>query len=239
MMPPVVILAGGPATRLYPATQHVPKAMLEVAGKPFIGHQLELLRERGVARIVICAGYLGEQIKRFVRDGADFGLSVNYSFDGARLLGTGGALKKALPLLDDVFFVMYGDSYLTTGFGPIVEYFFSHNKKGLMTVFRNQNNWDRSNIVYEKGEIVRYDKKNTTDNMNYIDYGLTLLRKTSLVDTEDDDAWDLADLYKELVNKREMLGYEVAERFYEIGSFRGLEETRNYLEELTAQGKRE
>ena len=128
MMPPVVILAGGPATRLYPVTQHVPKAMLEVAGQPFIGHQLELLRQKGVVRIVICAGYLGEQIMRFVRDGADFGLSVNYSFDGARLLGTGGALKKALPLLDDVFFVMYGDSYLTTDFGPIVEYFFSHNK---------------------------------------------------------------------------------------------------------------
>jgi len=239
MMPPVVILAGGPATRLYPVTQRIPKAMLELAGKPFIGHQLELLRERGVVRIVICAGYLGEQIMRFVRDGADFGLSVNYSFDGARLLGTGGALKKALPLLDDVFFVMYGDSYLTTDFGPIVEYFFSHKKKGLMTVFRNQNNWDRSNIVYENGRIIRYDKNNTTENMNYIDYGLTLLRKTCLVDTEDDKAWDLADLYKELVNNGEMLGYEVAQRFYEIGSFRGLEETRNYLEELTAQGKKE
>jgi len=239
MMPPVVILAGGPATRLYPVTRHIPKAMLEVAGKPFIGHQLELLKERGITKIVICAGYLGEQIKHFVKDGADFGLSVNYSFDGARLLGTGGALRKALPLLDDVFFVMYGDSYLTTDFGPIVEYFFSHKKKGLMTIFRNQNNWDRSNIVYENGEIIRYDKKNTTENMDYIDYGLTLLRKTSLVDTEDDKAWDLADLYKELVNKREMLGYEVAQRFYEIGSFRGLEETRNYLEELTAQGKKE
>ncbi|MBN2138000.1 MAG: nucleotidyltransferase family protein [Sedimentisphaerales bacterium] len=239
MMPPAAILSGGLATRLYPVTQDVPKAMLDVAGEPFIGRQLKLLKERGVAKVVICAGYLGEQIKDFAGDGAGFGLSVDYSFDGNKPLGTGGALMKALPLLGDVFFVMYGDSYLDTEFAPIVDFFLSRNKKGLMTVLKNENNWDRSNVVYKNREIIRYNKENPTQDMKHIDYGLALLRRSSLADAEKGRAWDLADLYAELVDEGQMLGYEVKERFYEIGSFQGLEETREHLQQLSTHAKRQ
>lgn len=236
-MPPVVILAGGAATRLYPVTKKIPKAMLELAGKPFIEHQLVLLKKQGVSKVVICAGYLGDQIRDYVQDGRGFGLSVKYSFDGEKLLGTGGALRKAQPLLDDVFFVMYGDSYLDTDFLPIAKFFLSQDKQGLMTVFRNENNWDTSNIVYDNGKIIKYDKDEIAPEMHYIDYGLSLLRSDCLANKDGTSSWDLADLYKELIAKGEMLGYEVKERFFETGSFSGLEETRRHLEGLSAQQK--
>lgn len=238
MIPSVAILAGGVARRLRPVTEDICKSMVDVAGKPFIAHQLDLLKSRGAGKVVICAGYLGGQIKSFVGDGRAFGLSVDYSFDGDRLLGTGGALKKALPLLGDAFFVMYGDSYLDIELAPISEYFFSREKAGLMTVFRNEGNWDRSNVVYENGRIVRYDKENITDDMKYIDYGLALLRKTSFAEKADEQTWDLAELYQDLVGRGEMLGYEVERRFFEIGSFSGLQETRNHIKELRRKKRR-
>ena len=138
MMPKVVILAGGPATRLYPLTHSVPKAMIEVAGKPFIAHQLELLKKNGIENVVICLGHLGEQIKGFIKEGDPFGMKVEYSFDGDKLLGTAGAINNALKLLDDVFFVIYGDSYLDAPFKAINDYSLSQDKSGLMTIMKNQ-----------------------------------------------------------------------------------------------------
>ncbi|MHB8918161.1 MAG: sugar phosphate nucleotidyltransferase, partial [Desulfocucumaceae bacterium] len=154
MMPQLVLLAGGLATRLYPLTRTVPKSMVEVAGEPFIKHQLTLLKKKGITSVLICAGYLWEEIKEYVGDGKKFGVSVNYSFDGDRLLGTGGALVKALPLLDEVFWVMYGDSFLDTEFSAVYKFFKASDKPGLMTVFKNENRWDRSNILYSDGLIL-------------------------------------------------------------------------------------
>lgn len=232
MMQPLAILSGGLATRLYPVTKTMPKAMLDVAGKPFIARQMELLKQKGFSRIVICAGFLGEQIQQCIGNGASFGLSVTYSFEGETLLGTGGAIKKALPFLDDVFCVMYGDSYLNTDFAPIADYFSSQNKKALMAVFKNHNQWDTSNIVYENGMVVTYDKKNKTSAMHYIDYGFSIVRKKIFSSFPDDTPFDLADVFQAVVCQGEMLGYEVKKRFYEIGSLQGLEETRAYFEKL-------
>jgi NDP-sugar pyrophosphorylase family protein len=229
MIYPVAILAGGLATRLYPVTKTIPKSMIELAGKTFISHQIELLKKKGITRVVICTGYLGEQIKDFLKDGTEHGISVDYSFDGDKLLGTGGALKKALPLLGNIFFVMYGDSYLNTDFKSILDYFLSHDKMGLMTVYKNENLWDKSNIIYSEGKILKYDKKDISPEMKYIDYGLGLLRKEAFQNITENEVLDLADLYKELINREGMLGYEVKERFYEIGSSEGLEETEKYL----------
>ncbi len=232
MMPTVAILSGGKATRLYPVTETKPKAMLELSGKPFIAHQLALLKDNGVGRIVICAGHLGHMLKDYIRDGRDFGLTVDYSFDGDKLLGTSGAVKKALPLLGNVFAVMYGDSYLTERFRPIADSFFKCGKKGLMTVFKNEGRWGPSNIVYDNGTIARYDKKHLTREMKHIDYGLLFFKKEAFSEIVDGQVYDLADLCSGLVNEGQMAGYEVKQRFYEIGSPEGLEETRRYLEQV-------
>jgi len=230
MMPTIAILSGGKATRLYPITKEIPKAMLELAGKPFIAHQLEMLKHNGVKRVVICAGYFGLMLKDYIRAGNDYGLSVDFSFDGDKLLGTAGAIKKALPLLENSFAVMYGDSYLTEDFRPIANFFASSDKKGLMTVFKNDGEWDVSNIVYADGKILKYDKKQLTPEMKYIDYGLLFFKSAAFSKIIDDQVYDLADLCVDLINEDQMAGYEVKQRFYEIGSFKGLGETKQYLE---------
>ena len=233
MMPAVAILVGGQATRLYPVTKAIPKAMLRVAGKPFIAHQLALLKKNGITKVVICSGYLSEQIEDFIGDGKQFGLSVNFSADGEKPLGTGGAIKKALPLLKDTFFVMYGDTYLTIDFRSISDFFLSQNKKGLMTVLRNKDQWGKSNIVLRNDKIIKYDKKEKTMDMEYIDYGLSILTKSAFDETYNKEVFDLAELYKSLIEKKQMLGYEVKDRFYEIGSSEGLAETEKYLLSLS------
>lgn len=229
MMPPMVILAGGLATRLYPDTRTIPKALLEIAGKPFIHHQLSLLKRKGITKILICAGYLGEQISGYLKDGSGLGLKINYSFDGETLLGTGGALRKAAPLLGDIFWVTYGDTYLDTDYNTILDTFHSYNKPGLMVVFKNKNRWDKSNILYSEGQILQYEKKNPSPDMKHIDYGLAVLRKEALEEISVGETFDLSLLYERLINRGEMLGYEVFQRFYEIGSREGLQETREYL----------
>jgi len=239
MMPPIAVLAGGLATRLHPETRTIPKALLEVAGKPFIYHQLALLKSKGITEVVICAGHLGEQIREFLKSGSGLGLKIKYSFDGKTLLGTGGALRKAAPLLGDVFWVTYGDSYLDTDYTAILDYFHAHNKPGLMAVIKNENRWDKSNVLYSGGQILNYDKKNPTPDMKHIDYGLAVLRMEALAKIPAGRAFDLADLYKDLISRGEMLGYEVRQRFYEIGSPEGLRETRIYLEGLKERLKNE
>lgn len=230
MMLTVAILSGGKATRLYPITKEIPKAMLELAGKPFIFHQLEMLKCSGVGRVVVCAGHFGQILEDYIRAENNFGLTVDFSFDGDKLLGTAGAIKKALPLLGNSFAVMYGDSYLTEDFRPIADFFVSSGKKGLMTVFKNEGKWDVSNIVYTDGKILKYDKKQITPEMKYIDYGLLFFKPAAFSKIIDGQVYDLADLCVDLINEDQMAGYEVKQRFYEIGSFKGLEETKQYLE---------
>ena len=232
MISEIVILAGGLATRLYPVTKEIPKSMIEIAGKPFIVYQLELLKRNGIDKVILCVGFLGEKIRDYIKDGSEFGLKVEYSYDGDNPLGTGGAIKKALPMLGDSFFVMYGDSYLNIEFKPINEYFASENEPALMTVLENENKWDVSNVIFKDGKIVKYDKENLTDDMKYIDYGLGILSTNAFLLYEGNKKFDLDDLYKDLVKKEELLGYVVEERFYEIGSPEGLEETQEYLSKL-------
>jgi len=229
---PVAILAGGKATRLYPLTEAIPKSLVEVAGKPFIQHQMELLRRNHIERVVICLGFLGDQVEETLGDGGVFGLQINYVHDGPMLLGTGGAVKRALPALGKgAFFVLYGDSYLDIDFACVEAEFVRSGKTGLMTVHKNQGKWDRSNVHFAQGQIVEYDKKNPTPEMQHIDYGLGILQETAFEEVPDDQAYDLADIYKNLIRKGELAGCEVQERFYEIGSPEGLAETRAYLAE--------
>ncbi len=226
---PVAILAGGLAKRLRPITETIPKALVTVAGLPFIAHQLQLLHSAGLRRIIICAGYLGEMIEAEIGDGASFDLRIEYSFDGPRLLGTGGPLKRALALLGRRFFVLYGDSYLPIDYRKAALAFTIGDKAGLMTVYRNDGRWDASNVRFELGQILRYDKKQRTVEMHHIDYGLGILRAEALASWPDNEPFDLADVYRRLLSENQLSGHEVIERFYEIGSLEGLEELDAFL----------
>jgi NDP-sugar pyrophosphorylase family protein len=232
-MPPIAVLAGGLATRMQPATLTIPKSMLEIAGEPFIAHQLRLFRRQGIERVALCLGYLGEQVASFVRDGGHYGLQVAYSYDGDVLLGTGGALHRALPLLGEEFLVTYGDSYLDIPFRPVVDAFCAASTSALMTVFHNAGRWDTSNIEFADGRIIDYSKK-PTPRMTYIDFGLTMLSASALATFAEGDAFDLADVYRRLVREGRMAGLEVDNRFYEIGSPAGRAETETYLREQMA-----
>jgi NDP-sugar pyrophosphorylase family protein len=228
-MLPVAILAGGLATRLRPITEKIPKALIEVAGKPFIFHQLQYLRKEGIKKVVLCVGYLCAMIQKEVGDGSKFDLDISYSYDGDFLLGTGGSIKKALPLLDENFYVLYGDSFLPIHFAPIEELFLKSKKPALMTVILNENKWDKSNVVCKDGLILEYNKKEFKSAMKFIDYGLGILSKSLFDKYEGKVAFDLADLYHLLSIENELAGFEVHERFYEIGSHQGIKETELYL----------
>jgi N-acetyl-alpha-D-muramate 1-phosphate uridylyltransferase len=226
---PVAILAGGLAQRLRPYTDTVPKALIEVAGRPFAEHQLNWLRTEHVDRVVFLVGYRGEMIQDALGDGSRWRLSIEYVFDGPRLLGTGGALRRALPVLGDAFFVMYGDSYLDCDLADVARTFQAHRAEALMTVFRNDNRWDTSNVEFQDGRILRYDKRSRTPAMRHIDYGLGVLSPSPLERYPAETPFDLADVYQEILARGALAAYEVSSRFYEIGTPAGLEETRAHL----------
>lgn len=228
MILPVALLAGGLATRLGELSVRTPKALLPVGGEPFINHQLRLLRQNGIKHVVICAGYLGEMISAHVGDGNAFNLSVSYSFDWPDLLGTGGALKKALPQLGDDFMVLYGDSYLPVDYEAVARAFTASGKPALMTVYHNDGRYDTSNVLYRDGNSLLYDKQNPSPEMRHIDYGLGCLSRVVLEEWPV-DKFDLADVYAALSKQDALAGYEVLERFYEIGSRIGLIELNTLL----------
>ncbi len=228
-MPPVAVLAGGLASRMLPLTQAVPKSLLLVAGEPFIFHQLRLLRRQGIGRVVLCIGHLGEQIHQQVGDGAALGLAVDYASDGATLLGTGGALRQALPLLGDRFWVLYGDSYLELELAPVLQCFEAAARPALMTVLRNDNLWGRSNAVYAAGLVSHYDKRAPLPAMHHIDYGLSLFRASAFANHPAGAAFDLASLQHDLAAAGALAGFEVTQRFHEVGSPAGLAALRAHL----------
>lgn len=225
-MLPVAILAGGLATRLGELTEKVPKSLIQIAGEPFLAHQLRLLQTSGIQQVILCVGHLGEMIEDTIGDGGAYGVKVEYSHDGAALLGTAGAVRTALPKLGERFFVMYGDSYLACDYAAIEEEFSQSGKLGLMTVFRNDGQWDASNVEFEAGRILAYSKKSRTSRMNYIDYGLGVFRAAAFAKTH---SQDLADVYSGLLDSGELAAVEVHERFYEVGSPAGLKEMTNFL----------
>ncbi len=229
---PVALLAGGLATRLGPIAENTPKALVDIDGRPFIDHQLALLHRHGIRRVVLCVGHMGEQIEQYLGDGSVHGMSIQYSHDGTVPLGTGGAIRRALPLLGDIFWVMYGDSYMDINYAAVLARFLDWGVAGLMTVIRNDDCWDRSNAIFEDGRLTSYDKTRRVPEMRYIDYGVQLLRREALASVQPDKRCDLADLYRGMVTHGRMIGHEVFNRFYEIGTPTSLAETRRHLLEV-------
>lgn len=226
---PVAILAGGLATRMRPITETTPKALVDVAGKPFIVRQLSYLRGQGISHVVLCIGYLGDMVRDVVGSGESFGLEVSYSEDGPTLLGTGGALAKAVPLLGEDFFVLYGDSFLPVNFSAVQDAYEKSKRPALMTVLKNQNQWDKSNVLFVNGRLHEYNKHTPRAEMSYIDYGLGVVSASVLKQRPVGQSFDLADVYQDLSLQGQLAGLEVHERFYEIGSHTGLKETEDYF----------
>ena len=203
---------------------------MDINGEPFIFHQLRWLKSQGASKAVLCVGHMGAAIEKSVGSGRDLGIEVNYSYDGPALLGTAGALKKAQALLSQEFFVLYGDSYLPCPLAPVLAAFRAAAKPALMTVFKNDNRWGASNVEYARGRILKYAKENRAPEMRHIDYGLGVFKK-EVLNRVPDESFDLAKLYQQLLGAGELASFEATERFYEIGSPEGLEETRRYLKE--------
>jgi N-acetyl-alpha-D-muramate 1-phosphate uridylyltransferase len=227
----VAILAGGLATRLRPLTERLPKVLMPVAGRPFVFHQLDLLKRHGVERVVMCVGHLGEEVRSALGDGRHAGIAVRYSHDGAHLLGTGGAIRKALPMLGEEFFVLNGDSYLRCSLEEVESAFRASRRPALMTVLRNENRWDRSNVAFRDGTVTEYDKGSPRADWVHIDFGLSVLNRGVFDGYAAPPVLDLADVFRDLCASGRLAGHEVHERFYEIGSARGLRETEAFLEQ--------
>jgi len=228
----IVILCGGKATRLHSLTKKIPKAMIEICGKTFLEQQLKLLKKNRIFDIVLCVGYKAEQIKKYFGDGRKFKVNIRYSSDGKKLLGTGGALKKAENLLKDSFLVMYGDSYLPFNFQKAIEFFKKFNKFGLMTVFKNLDKYEPSNVEVKGNLVKSYSKKRKTKRMKCIDYGVSIFRKETLKFIPQNQVFDLSQLHKLLIEKKQLLAYPAEKRFYQIGSPKGLEEFKNYIKKI-------
>jgi NDP-sugar pyrophosphorylase family protein len=226
---PVAILAGGLATRLGPLACQTPKSLLEVGGRPFIHHQLRQLHGQGVRRVVLCLGHLADRVVASIGNGSAFDLNVAYAFDGSEPRGTAGAIQGALPLLGPAFFVLYGDSYLECSYAAAQDAFEDAGKLALMTVFRNEGQWDTSNVELRDGRVVAYDKATRTSAMQYIDYGLGVFERRAFDTIPATGSRDLSCVYQEMLGRGELAALEVTERFYEIGSTSGLEETRRHL----------
>lgn len=225
----IVILCGGLATRLRPLSEKIAKSMIEIEGKPFLEYQLELLKKNGISDMIFCIGYKGEQIENYFGDGSRFGVKIRYSWEKEKLLGTGGALKKAESLLDEIFFVMYGDSYLPFNFKKSIDYFNKFNKLGLMVVYKNQNRYEKSNLLVKDNLVKQYNKENPTKEMEYIDYGVSIFRKKALKLLPENTSCDLSQIHLSLIEKDQLLAFESKIRFYETGSFQGLEEFKRYI----------
>jgi len=223
-----VILAGGLGTRMRPLTDSCPKTLLPVRGRPFAYHQLHWLAAQGISEAVYCIGHRGDLVRRYWAMQPSPVRSIRWVDEHDQLRGTGGALKLAFDqgVLDESFLVIYGDSFLPVRFAPVWQAHELSGQPALMTVLRNEGRWDKSNAIYEDGRVVLYDK-NPTPEMNYIDYGLLAFRRD--VFTRAAPVFDLAVLLHQLSLTGQLAGYQVTERFYEVGSAAGLLDLERYL----------
>jgi len=229
---PIVILAGGLATRLRPITEKIPKSLIEINGEPFVFRQLELLEQKGFKTVHFCLGYLGHLVEDVVKESEYFKrLKISFSYDGEILLGTGGTIRKIINQLPNYFFVTYGDSYLDIDYYKIQKTFELKkiNFTSLMTVYKNRNLFDNSNVIFENGIIELYSKTKQNSKMSHIDYGVGILSNKSMVMYDLNTTFDLAELYEKLSINNALFGYEVFQRFYEIGSLQGIDDLSNYL----------
>jgi MurNAc alpha-1-phosphate uridylyltransferase len=228
-MLPLAILAGGYATRLGTLTSEIPKCLVGINGRPFVDWQLELLIANGYSEFVFCVSYKSAEVQEYLGNGQDRGVSIQYSLDGPTQLGTGGAVQNALPKLGEMFGVIYGDSYLPTNYLAVEQDFLSSKSQALMTVYENQNQFDSSNVEFINGKLINYEKGTKNKDMRHIDYGITFFREVAFRPWRDKSSFDLSEVCHQLAKDNQLGGFEVFERFYEIGSLQGIAEFSQYL----------
>jgi NDP-sugar pyrophosphorylase family protein len=221
------ILVGGLGTRLGSLTRSVPKPMVAVAGKPFLEHELGLLKRHEISDFVMCVGYLGEKVEGHFGDGGKWGVRIRYSYDGPKLLGPAGALKRAEPLLEEFFFVTYGDAYLRADYQGMMRTLIDSGKLGAMAVYENHGRFGRSDVSVSEGRVVRYDK--TGGGMDWVNFGVSALRKQALALIPPARECGEEEFYGELIKRDELLAFPVTERFYEIGTPASLEEFERFI----------
>ena len=232
-MLPLAILAGGYASRLGSLTKDFPKCLIEVNGRAFVDWQLELLIKNGYSDFVFCVSYKSDLVQEYLGDGSDRGIKIQYSLDGETQLGTGGAIKKALPKLGKVFGVIYGDSYLPINYSVAEQDFLNSKSNALMTVYKNHNQFDVSNVEFLNGKLIDYEKGANNKNMRHIDYGITFFKEEAFLPWKDQSSFDLSLVCHDLAKDGQLDGFEVFERFYEIGSVQGIDEFSQYLRKGT------
>lgn len=230
-----VVLAGGLATRMQPRTLTIPKALLPVAGRPFVDWQLELLAACGYRDVIFCIAHLGEQVEAHVGTGERFGVRARFVHDGGKLLGTGGALRGALELLEPAFLVTYGDSYLPFDYSAPLRLLEaelgSGSCDGVMSVYENDGKWDTSNVSTDGTWVLRYEKHVRDPALRYIDYGAIALSREIAARIPEGVASGLDVLQHDLAARRRLRAFVAHDRFFEIGSPEGLAALeRNLLE---------
>lgn len=232
-MIPLAILAGGLGTRLHPITLTQPKSLVRVLNVPFIELQLKLLSKSGFERVVLCLGHKHEEIIRYLGDGNRFEMEIEYSIEPT-MLGTGGALFHARNKLGPNFGVLYGDSYLPINYRTITEYFFKQNTIALMTLYKRKSFSDECNVKFVNQKVMLYSKREKKTEMLHVDYGFSILNSkvfNYFPNAENAESVDLADIFERISKEGQVSGFEVAERFYEVGSHEGIRELEKFLKE--------
>ena len=225
----VYILCGGLGTRLGKKYSKIPKCLINIEGKPFLHWQLEYLEKQKIKKVVLCVGHLSNMIKQKIKE-KNFNLDIKISEDGKYLLGTGGALKKAVNKhKDETFFVMYGDSYIRVNLEKFFKKYKELNEIAIMAVIKNKNKWDKSNVLFNTRNLIKYNKTNTNKNFEYIDYGISILKSSVLNNYPEKKFFDLAEVLNDISYSNNLGGHKVNKRFYQIGNEAGLKETYNYL----------
>ncbi len=227
---PVFLLAGGAGTRIASMYAGTPKCLIDIHGKPFLSYVLENIKRFGFNRVVILAGHLSQPIIDYAGDGASFGLNIQYSLDGAQLLGTGGAIRKALPFAEDDFVVSYADSYLDYDWSPIVDHYFRSGSQSLVSIYKNDDATDKSNIIFKDGKIVSYCKKNQTPDHNYIDWGVSVFSKKTFTQCPE-NSWDLSNYLLDRIAQNALDGFAVPQKYFEIGTPHALEAFRRHMKD--------
>lgn len=228
-MLPLAVLAGGFAVRLGELTKEIPKCLVEINGKPFVNWQIELLSAAGFTDFIFCTSYKSNLVQEYLGDGSKWNVSIRYSLDGTEQLGTGGAIRNALPILGEKFAVIYGDSYLPTNYFEVEDHFLRTSSLAMMTVFENNNLLDNSNVEFSNEKILNYSKNSNNSKMRHIDYGLTYFNSRSFENYRPGSKFDLAELCSNLASMGKLDGHLVHERFYEVGSFSGITDLSDYL----------
>lgn len=225
----VVVLMGGLGTRL--GLKDIPKAMADINGYPFFDYQLKLLKRWRFHKFLFLVGYQAEYIENYYGDGSKWQVNIQYSYDGKKQLGTGGALRNAADKLEEDFLLIYGDSFMDVDYQEVVYRYYLEKSEGnlaLMTILENENLYDKSNVIYQNGKIKLYDKINFSNEMRYIDYGISMLSKDIL--NNERESFDLAEIMTSLSKIGKISGQVVTKRFYEIGSPASMQEFCEYAE---------